>query len=836
MAVINFDDVVSKLKPYLPEYLKEHGIEDPTKLFKCISPDHEDSTPSCQVIGIGEDNPRAYCYGCGATFDIFDACYIFEKKPRAGKGWVYETLKYLADKYHVELQLGELSEEEVYELDTYRAYRAASDLLIKRQMPSEVGCERAWAEVQRRGWDEETLDRFTIGTISDYVKFIADLKQQGFSSTFLKDIDLARRDLFNANSLIFTWKDEYGRPVGFTGRNLLYEEELEQKKKTGSSDRIRKYNNQQVTGVKCNVFRKNSRLYGIDSALKAVPPLYIFEGQADAITAKHHGLLNCCAFAGGLLSEDHIELLERLGIFDVVLVTDGDDPGQKKMADILEKRFAGHRELNVKVIILPVGEDPDSYIRKNGIKAFKELAKWTAFEWRLNLFPEDAEPADICKQMVPFIVNEISPVRREELCKVLARRTGVSFQAISEELLIQLDSKAYEESLERDDLVRKLVRQLQSDPRNAEQILQEGKTSLVEISLKHDLSSFSEHDCITAIQDQKVTEEAKSGTYGGFLLGPDLRPIQDLLTGEWSRDVFMLWGGKPNVGKTSLLCKLAYSIAFYNPDVTVIYHSIDDTRAQLIPRFVCVGEGSRELTFNQVMNPQYWKGIDWPGREQFMARRELGYAALLELVRAGKLVIKDVNNGSSLAFIENLIRFYSSKGTTEEPRKVVYFLDNFHKLKDFSGGGDERVRFKLLSQALKEIAERLHVPVLSSVEYTKIQPGQKPTNYNVSETAQIEYDANLIVHIYNELADQPDSFTVCHRALTWRGEEELLPRNEMIIGKNKISGNKDTFYLDFWPESSDWRWIDKRSVVKDQLAMSQRKGKSKSDPFQGAMG
>lgn len=833
MAIINFDEVVQQLKPYLIEYLQEHGIAEPAKIFKCINPAHEDSTPSAQVVGVSEGSPRIYCFGCQATYDIFDACYIFEKKPRAGKGWAYETLKYLADKYHVNLELGELSEEEVYELDTWRAYRAASELLVKKEMPLTPGLEKAWKEVQRRGWNEETLEKFTIGSVVDYVKFIATLKTQGFSSTFLKEIDVARRDIFNADNLIFTWKDEHGRPCGFTGRNLKYEEEVEEQKKNGTSTRLRKYNNQQVTGVKCNIFRKNSRLYGIDTALTTSPPVYIFEGQADAITAKHHGLLNCCAFAGGLLSDDHVELLKRLEAFDLVIATDGDKAGEEKTEAILEKRLAGHRELSVRVIILPEKEDPDSFIRNHGIKAFRSLAKWTAFEWRLNRFPEEVDPSDICKQMVPFIVNESSPIKREELCKILAKRTGVSFQAISEELLILLDSQAHAESLEREEILRKIGKQLQSNPRDAEYILQEAKEALSEISKKHDISAFSEQDCVEATLQQKEKEERKSAEYGGFQLGPDLRPLQDALAGEWSKDVFMLFAARENVGKTAILCKIGFSVALYNPDVTVIVHSIDDTREQLIPRFICLADGSRQLTFNQVMNPNYWQELHWDGKDLLQARREAGYARILELMRSGRLIIKDVNNGSSLSYIENLVKFHQAK-QNKTPRKILYILDNFHKLKDFGGFKDERVRWKALSQATKEMAERLHIPILSSVEYTKTPLGQKPNNQNISETVQVLYDANFIVHIYNEIAEVPESFTVCHKHQDWRGEQVFLPRNEMIVGKNKISGNKDTFFLDFWPESSDFRWVDRKTVARDQAAMGGRGKKRGDDPFGGA--
>jgi len=1186
----NLENVVSRLKPYLAEYLKEQGI-DPSKPFLCFNPDHDDHNPSCVLIK-DVDNPRTYCHACGAYFDILDCVSILEKKPRVGIEWVHDTLKYLCDKYKVELKVEELSEEQAYELDTYRAYRLAASLLQNNIDSDDERYAAAKAEVEKRTWNKEILIQEGIGTVLDYVEFRSKLKDAGFAAAFLDEIDLGRRDIFNSNNLIFPWRDEHGRAIGFTARNLLYETQKEEAEKENKKCSTAKYNNQRTTGLKCNIFQKGKRFYGIDKAIKAVPPLYIFEGQADAITARRYGLTNCVALAGSSLSTDHVILLQELKCNDIVLCLDSDETGQKKQAQILEEKLAGHQELRVRLIELPKGDDPDSFIRENGIEAFRKLTMWSAFEWRLNRFGENEEETEVCKKMVPFIANEHSPIDRESLCKILATRTGVSIRAINDELNVLVNAREMERSRERKQVLDKLQYNLQRNPEDAETLIYTVQYTLQELSRKHDRDVLSAESFVRAAEEQKSMEQQKSAQYEGFLLGDDLRDLQDALCGEWTKDVVMLFGGKENCfdeeqefldpasgklvkakdlilvnslhknqriiisalnkyiktgiqkcfrvtnssghatvvtaqhefltkkgwqplkklnigdfvgspiklyckegenfplalllglligdgnfttgrpvfhnddleirnvietevnqlfpqlhcveylkgknnnaefymlgltqrnyltnrtkqgwhkenplttqlkklglhghkagtkfipeiiftsskqsianclkglfstngsiyitennrwnieysskshllikqishlllrfgitstyrektihtekyfilsirtqngiakfikdvgfigsmfllsqkcpykegkqknstgdilwqkittiepvglkktcdiqvlntnsfcidgfilhncGKSALLCKIGYELLANNNDVVVIYHTIDDTREQLLPRFVCIAEKSRTLTQNMVRNPVYWTTLSgrYPQCANILPRRDRGYDRILSLGREGSLIIKDMNDGMSLAFIDNLIMYHQDKNPD---KKVVFIFDNLHKSNDFSHFKEERSRFKAISEGVKQIAGRRHIPFLSSVEYTKLGQGIKPANHNIGETVSFCYDANFIAHVYSEVADIPDKYTVCHRDMDWRGEIASLPRVELNIGKNKITDMKGSIYLDFWPASSDYRRVDGETVARDQEAMKQerRNKKNDDDPFNGA--
>jgi len=803
----DFETTINKLKPFLVDYLKEKGI-DPTKQFVCLSPEHKDNNPSAGVVGLGTESPRVHCFGCGGTWDLFDLVQLLDDKPGTGIEWVVETLRPLAEKYGVEIESSELTEEQLYELDTYRAYKIAASLLHTSGLESPEHKPFRDA-IKKREWDAVALSEYSIGTVSSFSDFREGLKKAGFTPKFLDEIDLGRKDLFSPENIIFTWKDEKGRPIGFTARHLNYEKEKAQAEKAGKKYNGTKYNNQRTTGLRCNIFQKGRRLYGIETAIKAPMPLYIFEGQADVMTARQHGMKNCVAVAGSNLSTEHIHLLKDLSIYDIVLVLDGDETGRKKLAEILETKLAGHRDMRVRVVCLPEDEDPDSFIRKKGLDAFKELAHWSAFEWRLHQYTEEDDPTTICKQMIPLIVNETSAVVRDTLCRTLASRTGAPLKAIIEDLNILLDEKARSRSRERQQVLDKAIYELQKAPADAEQILLAAKSDLQELGRRHNNDALSSENFLSQIGRQKEVEEKISSEDTGFELGPDLAPLREWLRADWSKDVFIALGGKSNVGKTGLLCKIAYSIAVYNEDVTVIYHSIDDTIEQIIPRLVCIAVGDRQLTINQVRQPNYWT----PKVSNLEDRRTAGYKSVMKLAQEGKLVVKDLNHGGSITFAETLVQFYKDQYPN---RRVVYILDNFHKLSGFNQK-DERVRFKLLSKAMKDMATKLHIPVISSVEYTKLPPGVKPNKSNISESVAMEYDTNFIAHLYSEFTDLPDAYSIYHTDKDWTGASIPLPRIEMLVDKNKITDCKGYLYFDFWPASSDYRSVSQTQVRADAL-------------------
>ena len=123
----------------------------------------------------------------------------------------------------------------------------------------------------------------------------------------------------NPNNLIITICDQYGRPVGFTARNLIFDGVLDD---GGRYVNGPKYIATNCKGLKVNVFNKADRLFNLHEAKKNHPPLYIFEGHPDVITANLHGLKNAVAIGAVSLTPQHLNLCRRLGIYDLVICLD----------------------------------------------------------------------------------------------------------------------------------------------------------------------------------------------------------------------------------------------------------------------------------------------------------------------------------------------------------------------------------------------------------------------------------------------------------------------------------------------------------------------------------
>lgn len=783
----NLDEVLKKLRGFLPQYLAEHEIDIGSN-FSCLNPKHSDSNPS---MSCAQNPENAYCFSCGATADIFQAAHWLEDKPVSGPGFIQDNVMYLAEKFGIEVELEEMSEEELYRYRTYRAYADAAALISSRNIGDYTKVDE---EIVRRGWSPNTTQ---VGTV-EYKAFRDTLKAMGYEARFQDEIDLGRADLFNENNMIFTICDEWGRPVGFAARNLTYDGEHGDK-----------YTNQGTTGLRCNIYQKGRRLYEIHNAIRYTPPLYIFEGYTDVITAQNAGLMNCVAIGGTAFTQQHIELLKQLGIYSVVLVLDGDDAGRDRMANLLDKYFCGNRDLQIDLINLPDGFDPDDFIRQKGIEEFKSLQKWGAFEWRLNRYTDENDPEEICKTMIPLIVNEPSYIAQNKMCGELALFTGIDKKIIASELERLQNEKERHKQRERDVVIDGMISEVRRNPTEAKTLLYEAITKIEQVEDKYNENSFSLESVIEFVEERRKFEESLDGSFAGFNLSESgLKGLGDKLNGMWREDVFMLLAGKENVGKSSMCAQLAFEIATGdNNNACVIYHSIDDSKEQILPRFICQAYGYQDLTMNQIRNPNFFKINDEHG-EMILQRRKTGYIELLRLIKDGRIIIKDVSDGASFSFGESLIKYYHRK---YPDRHIVYFLDNLHKAPDF-GHMETRQKFTALSNKIKHTAVKEHACIFATAELTKLPKGTVPDNNNMAETRALQFDCNFSGLLYNDLHEMNQDAVCFHER-----NGEILPRIRMGIGKNKITDFKGRLFFDFYPASGLFRYVDTSIAEADMI-------------------
>jgi hypothetical protein len=443
--------------------------------------------------------------------------------------------------------------------------------------------------------------------------------------------------------------------------------------------------------------------------------------------------------------------------------------------------------------------DPDDFIREKGLEEFLALQKWGAFQWRLNRYSDDDNPEEICKTMISLIVNEPSHIIQDRMCGELALFTGIDKKVIGSELERLQNEKERIKHREKEVVVDRMVSEIRRSPMDTKSLLSEAVNQIEQIEDKYDENTFSLETVVQFVEYQKSYEESLTGEFAGFNLSESgLKGLGDQLNGNWREDVFMCFGGSANAGKTSLCCQLAYEIATgKDNDACVIYHSIDDSREQILPRFIAQAYGHHDLSMNQIRNPNYYKKYDENGAS-ILQRRQMGYKELLRLIKDGRIIIKDVNDGTSFAFGESLIKYYQKK---YKKRNIVYMLDNLHKTPDFANM-EPRMRYKTLSNTMKGTATKNHCCIVATVEYTKLPPGTIPNNYNIAETRAIIFDSNFIGHMYNDIHETGGNAVCLHEH-----DGQMLPRIRLGIGKNKITEFKDRVFLDFFPSSGLFRYI-----------------------------
>ncbi len=801
MKIINFETATKQIQLHLADYLQSKNI-DTSKNFKCINPAHEDKKPSMSLIK--PEGVRVFCHSCCFSGDIFDVCSILDNKPLTGQGFITDTLPVLAKQFNIELEHTELTEDEQYQLDTYRAYRHAAEYITcwSSKMPVDIE-----TEIDRRKWKaDESLQAAGVGYVNDPTHFRNHLKAIGFSATFLDDVDLGRKDIFAPGHLIFTIKDESGRPVGFAARSL--------------SGEGPKYVNQKTTGVKCNIYQKGKRLYGLDVALKhkSEGPIYIMEGYSDVLSCHLNNFNRCVATCGTSLTDDHLLLLKEHGIYEIVLCYDNDKAGQERTEQLLDSKLTNHKDISVSVLTVPE-KDPDEFIRANSIQDFINLKPISAFQWRLYRFDESVEAEIVCKRMISLIASEPSHISQEKMVQELSKFTGFSVKTLQQELDRLINEKEKTKDKERQLIVERMSRDLVAKPGEAELILSEAQTKLHNLKVKYDEDNMSVESNLRFLLESKSQQESLDGSSPGFTLGEDLIEFEKAIRGNLQGTLNIV-GGSANAGKSAFLLKLAHSIAKYPNNACVIYHTIDDSKDQLLPRWICIAEGSCKLEINHVQNPRFYSGLD-----EIAHRRETGYKKILDLFSDGRLVLKDSTDGLDLNYAEGLIKYYQD---IYPDRQIVYILDNFHKLRDFQGLNDERTRYKTMSQIIKNMAVKYQIPVFCTMEYTKLAPEIKPTNNSISESVQMEYDANLIAHIWNGSHALGDKATIdmFHTILGDQSIPTRCPIIEINIGKNKITSFKSKLYFKFFPASSDFRAqpLEVALALQEQVA-AEKKGK-----------
>ncbi len=330
------------------------------RVFKGLCPFHEDHNPSFTV------NPERQTYKCWVCSEGGD-CYSFVMKQDAMA--FPEALAFLAKRAHLEMprsqRRGPTEAPEKPKL--YDVLAWAQEEFHNCLLTSSLA-ERARQYLKSRGFVQSTISRCKFGYSPDDREWLMNRARGKFDADLLFRARLITertngsgyKDKF-VDRVLFPIHDERGHTVAFGGR-ILPDNPWKDAPKYLNSD-------------ESPVFHKSRLVFGLTwarEAIKKTQTVLVMEGYTDCIKAQQAGLLNVVATLGTALTESHVTLLKRLAR-TVVLVYDGDKAGKDATERAIFKFLA--QDVDLRVLTLPEGLDPDEFLTEHGVAAMERLVE-----------------------------------------------------------------------------------------------------------------------------------------------------------------------------------------------------------------------------------------------------------------------------------------------------------------------------------------------------------------------------------------------------------------------------------------------------------------------------
>ena len=389
MDATNIVDVVGEFVT-----LRKAGVN-----YKGLCPFHDDKTPSFMV---SPSKQICKCFACGEGGTAINFLMKHEQITYP------EALRWLAKKYNIEIQEKDLTEEELKEQSDRESMFIVNEWAMRyfqdvmKNDPDGIAIGKQY--FRSRGIRDDIIEKFNLGYALQKRDALALAAQKaGYQAEFLEKTGLCikgEKGLHDryAGRVIFPWLNVSGRVVAFGGRLLDSRTKGVQQKYVNSPD--------------SEIYHKERELYGLYQAKKAIAKedrVYMVEGYTDVIAMHQCGLENVVANSGTALSTYQIRLLRRF-TQNITLLYDGDEAGIHAAMRGTDMLLA--ESMNIKVLLLPDGDDPDSFSRKHSAQELKEYIEQNQTDFITFKIRETVE-------------NVTDPVKRSEAIGGIVRSISV---------------------------------------------------------------------------------------------------------------------------------------------------------------------------------------------------------------------------------------------------------------------------------------------------------------------------------------------------------------------------------------------------------------------------
>ncbi len=416
--------------------------------YKGLSPFSEERSPSFMVSPV-KQIWKDFSSGKGGNVITF----LMEQEHYSYP----EAIRFLAKKYNIEIEETEQSNEQKHQADERESMFIVSeyareyfhDTLLKTDQGKAIGL----SYFKERGFTDETIQKFQLGySLNEWDAFSSEALNKGYNLKYLEStgLTIVKDDLLSSTGtkqfdrfkgrVMFPIHSMSGRVLGFGGRILV------------NDKKAAKY----LNSPESEIYHKGNVLYGIYYAKQSIAKednCFLVEGYTDVISLNQAGIENVVSSSGTALSENQIRLINRL-TKNITILFDGDAAGMR--ASIRGIDLILEQGLNVKVVMFPDGDDPDSFSKKVSSQELKEYLKQNSkdfINFKVALLMEEAQHDPVKKAgLIRDIVVSISKIpdriQREVYIQECSRIMDISENVLFSELA-QIDKKEQRDATSR---------------------------------------------------------------------------------------------------------------------------------------------------------------------------------------------------------------------------------------------------------------------------------------------------------------------------------------------------------------------------------------------------
>lgn len=396
-------------------------------------PFHDEKTPSF-VVSPAKNIYK--CFGCGAAGDPLK--FVMEHEQMNYP----EALRYLATKYRIEVVEDEQPfNEEVKEQQTFKdalfiAMKFAAKYYHENLLESEEGKAIGLSYFKQRGFSTKTIEDFQLGYAPDgFETFTKHAQSSGYQIDILQKSGLIKikegrspYDFFRAR-VMFPIHNLSGKVVAFGGRILT--KDVKQAKYINSPE--------------TDIYTKGNLVYGIYQAkneIRKQGACFLVEGYTDVLSLYQAGIQNVVASSGTALTKEQVKLIKRF-TQNIILIYDGDKAGINaalRGVDIMLEE-----EMDVRVVILPDGEDPDSFVKNRGtdetLKFIQENKKDFIF-FKADILLKETNNDPVLQSNAIHQIVETIAIIKDPIRKAYYTRECSKIAKLPEDILIKEVNKA----------------------------------------------------------------------------------------------------------------------------------------------------------------------------------------------------------------------------------------------------------------------------------------------------------------------------------------------------------------------------------------------------------